>query len=37
MNIILNNHGRDVGWGIREIRLSKKVENISGTKIRNKL
>jgi len=26
--------GRKVGWGIREIRLSKDLENISGTKIR---
>lgn len=28
-------YGRDVGWGIREIRLSKDLEEISGTKIRN--
>jgi len=27
-------HGRKVGWGIREIRLDKETENISGTKIR---
>lgn len=28
-------YGRDVGWGIREIRLPKDLEDISGTKIRN--
>lgn len=28
-------YGRDVGWGIRRIRLSKQVEDISATKIRN--
>lgn len=28
-------YGRDVGWGIRRIRLNKKLENISATKIRN--
>ncbi len=28
-------YGRDVGWGIRKIRLSKEIEEISGTKIRN--
>ncbi len=27
-------YGRDVGWGVRRIRLEKKVENISATKIR---
>ena len=27
-------YGRKVGWGIREIRLDKEIENISGTKIR---
>lgn len=26
--------GRDVGWGVREIRLDKKTESISSTKIR---
>ena len=30
-------YGRKVGWGIRKIKLSKKLENISATKIRNKL
>lgn len=29
-------YGRKVGWGIREIKLSKKIENISATKIREK-
>ena len=28
-------YGRKVGWGIREIRLDKKTENISATKIRS--
>jgi len=28
-------YGRDVGWGIRRIRLKKQVEEISATKIRN--
>ena len=28
-------YGRDVGWGIRRIRLKKQIEEISGTKIRN--
>ena len=28
-------YGRDVGWGIRRIRLSQKLERISATKIRN--
>jgi len=28
-------YGRDVGWGIRRIRLKKKIEQISATKIRN--
>ncbi|MCK9370976.1 adenylyltransferase/cytidyltransferase family protein [Candidatus Dojkabacteria bacterium] len=28
-------YGRDVGWGIREIRLDKETESISATKIRN--
>jgi cytidyltransferase-like protein len=28
-------YGRDVGWGIRKIRLEKQVEEISATKIRN--
>lgn len=28
-------YGRDVGWGIRRIRLSKQIENLSATKIRN--
>ena len=28
-------YGRKVGWGIRQIRLSKEIENISATKIRN--
>lgn len=27
-------HGREVGWGIREIRLDAKTEEISATKIR---
>ena len=27
-------HGRKVGWGIREIKLDKKTEKISATKIR---
>lgn len=27
-------YGRKVGWGIREIRLSQEIENISATKIR---
>lgn len=27
-------YGRKVGWGIREIRLSSEIENISATKIR---
>lgn len=27
-------YGRQVGWGIREIRLSLEIENISATKIR---
>ena len=30
-------YGRKVGWGIREIRLDKKTENISATKIRGNL
>lgn len=30
-------YGRKVGWGIRKIKLSKKLENISATSIRNKL
>jgi len=29
-------YGRKVGWGIREIRLNSKIEDISGTKIREK-
>jgi len=28
-------YGRDVGWGIRRIRLEKQIEEISATKIRN--
>jgi len=28
-------YGRDVGWGIRSIRLEKNIEEISATKIRN--
>jgi len=28
-------YGRKVGWGIREIRLDEKTENISATNIRN--
>lgn len=28
-------YGRDVGWGIRRIRLTKEIERISATKIRN--
>ena len=28
-------YGRDVGWGIRKIRLKKEIEEISATKIRN--
>ncbi len=28
-------YGRDVGWGIRRIRLKKEIEEISATKIRN--
>lgn len=28
-------YGRDVGWGIRRIRLEKQLEDISATKIRN--
>ncbi|MFX0084286.1 MAG: adenylyltransferase/cytidyltransferase family protein [Candidatus Hodarchaeota archaeon] len=27
-------YGRKVGWGIRQIRLNKKIEDISATKIR---
>jgi len=27
-------YGRKVGWGIREIRLDKKIEEISATKLR---
>jgi len=30
-------YGRKVGWGIREIRLDEKIENISATNIRRKL
>ncbi len=29
-------YGRTPGWGIREVRLSKKLESISGTKMREK-
>lgn len=29
-------YGRKPGWGIREVRLSKKLESISGTKIRRR-
>lgn len=29
-------YGRLPGWGIREVRLSKNLEDISGTKMRNK-
>ena len=29
-------HGRDVGWGIREIRLDKETEAISATEVRKK-
>lgn len=29
-------YGRDKGWGIRQIKLDKKTESISATKIRNK-
>lgn len=29
-------YGREVGWGIREIKLDKKTEAISATKIRGK-
>ncbi len=28
-------YGRDVGWGIRRVRVEKQIENISATKIRN--
>lgn len=28
-------YGRKVGWGIREIKVSKEIEKISATKIRN--
>lgn len=28
--------GRQVGWGIREIKLAPEIEAISGTKLRNK-
>lgn len=28
-------YGREVGWGIREIRLSPEIEAISGTKLRS--
>lgn len=28
-------YGRDVGWGIRRIRLKKEIEEISATNIRN--
>lgn len=28
-------YGRDVGWGVRRIRLEKQIEEISATKIRN--
>ena len=30
-------HGRKVGWGIREIRLDKKTEEINATKIRQRM
>ena len=30
-------HGRKVGWKIREIKLDKKTEQISGTSIRKKM
>lgn len=30
-------YGREVGWGIREIRLDKEIENISATKIRKSM
>lgn len=30
-------YGREVGWGIREIRLDKEIEAISSTKIRSDL
>ncbi len=30
-------YGRKVGWGIREIKLDKKIEAISATKIRAKI
>jgi len=30
-------YGRGVGWGIRKIKLSKELERISGTKIREEL
>jgi cytidyltransferase-like protein len=29
-------HGRKVGWGVREIKLDKEIENISATKIRQR-
>ncbi len=29
-------YGRKPGWGIREVRLNKKLEDISGTKMREK-
>jgi len=29
-------YGRKVGWGVREIRLSEEIENISATKIRER-
>ena len=28
-------HGREVGWGVRELKLDAETELISGTKIRN--
>ena len=30
-------HGRKVGWGVREIRLDEKTEEISGTKTRKEM
>ena len=29
-------YGRGVGWGVRELKLDKEIENISATKIRRK-
>ena len=36
-NIVEINYGRTVGYKIKKINLSKKIQSISATKIRNKL